>query len=195
PDYSFNFSDIAKKLSQPSPVSKKVTKPLYLHISKFRIIGASASFTDLTLKSPFHRLVGPLQITLTQFHTDPNNQNPYTFVGTTDSGESFTWSGHFSLDPLQSAGELSLEGLSIPKYAPLFQDLVRFDIKDGVMAGRANYQFEMAGSNYVATVTNASCSLKSLRVTERGGSENVVELDQFAVAGASADAAVRTAEI
>jgi hypothetical protein len=136
-----------------------------------------------------------VQVTLTGLHTDPNNQNPYSFVGTTDSGEKFSWSGHFSLEPLQSAGELSLQGLSIPKYAPLFQDLVRFEIKDGVVDGRAAYKFELTGSNYLASVTNASGSLRSLKMTERGGSENVVELDQCAVAGVSADAEARTSEI
>ncbi len=194
-DYSFNFSDLATKFSQPSPKPSKPSKPLFVHIGRFQIIGASASFTDLTLVSPFHRLIGPVQITLTQFHTDPNNQNPYSFSGTTDSGEKFAWSGQFSLNPLQSAGNLSLEGLSIPKYAPLFQEAVRFEIKDGVVDGRATYRFALTGSNYVASITNVSGSLKSLKVAERGGSENLVEMDQVAVSGISADTASRSAEI
>ena len=195
PDYSFNFSDLTKKFSEPSATPKKPSKPLFVHIDKFQINGASASVTDLTPSKPFHRLIGPLQITLNQLHTDPNNQNPYSFEGTTESGEKFSWSGHFSLEPLQSAGELSLEGLSLPKYAPLIQDLVRFEVKDGVVDGRAEYRFALAGSNYLAAVTNAACSLKALRVTERGGTENLVELDGFAVTGVSADVAERRAEV
>jgi len=194
-DYSFNFSDLIKKFSQPSATPKKPTKPLFLHIGKFQINGARASVTDLTLRSPFHHLVGPLQITLNELHTDPNNQNPYSFEGTTESGEKFSWSGHFSLEPLQSAGELSLDGLSLSKYSPLYQDLVRFEIKDGVVNGRAAYQVALSGSNYLASVTNAAFSLKSLRITERGGTENLVELDRFAIAGVSADTSQRQAEI
>jgi len=194
-DYTFNFSDLTTKFSQPSPQPKKPSKPLYLHVGRFQILSASASFADLTLASPFHRLIGPVQIMLTDFHTDPNNQNPYSFSGTTDGGERFAWSGQFSLDPLQSAGQLSLEGLSIPKYAPLFQEAVRFEIKEGVVEGRATYRFSLTGSNYIASVTNLSGALKHLKVAARDGSENLVELDQISVSGISADTAVRTAEI
>ena len=195
PDYSFNFSDLIKKYSQPPPASKAPNKPLYLDVGKFQIIGAGASFTDLTLRTPFRRQIGPVQIVLTGLHTDPNSENPYSFVGTTDSGEKFSWSGRFSLEPLQSSGELALQGLSLPKYAPLFQDMVRFELKDGVLDGRAVYRCALTESNYVAAVTNASGSLTGLRVTERGGTDDVIELDRFAVSGVSADTSARTAEV
>jgi hypothetical protein len=195
PDYSFNFSDLLTKFSQPAATPSAPAKPLYLHVGKFEITGAGASVTDLTTRSAFHRRIGPVQITLTEMHTDPQNPNPYTFVGTTDSGEKFYWSGNFSLEPLQSAGDLSLEGLSIPRYSALFQDLVRFEIKDGVVDGRLTYRFTLMGTNYYAMVTNASCSLRSFKLCEPGAEQNVVELDQGAVTGVSADAGARSTEI
>jgi hypothetical protein len=194
-DYTFNFSDLATKFSKPSPAPPRPSKPLFVHIGLLEIWGASASFTDLTPSTPFHRLVGPLQITLTHFHTDPNNENPYAFNGTTDSGEKFSWRGQFSLDPLQSSGELTVEGLSIARYAPLFQDLFRFEIKDGVIDARSAYQFALSGTNYSASVTNAALSLKSFKVTEKGATEHLLELDNLSVTNVSADTAARTAEI
>src|SRR5262245_3567903 len=194
-DYTLNFSDLLKKFSQPSPAPQKPPKPRVLHVGRLHISVATASFTDLTPRNPFRRLIGPVEITLTELHTDPNNQNPYSFNGTTETGERFSWSGTFSFEPLQSSGEGCLEGLSLSKYTPMVQDLIRFDIRDGVVDGRAAYQFALSGTNYLATITNASCSLKSLKVAELGGSENLVELDQFAVSGVSADASSRTAEV
>jgi len=73
-------------------------------------------------------------VTLENFRTDPDNKNPYAFSGTTDAGEIFSWSGFFYLDPLRSQGELSLDKISLTKYAPLYQDLVRFEIRDGFIA-------------------------------------------------------------
>jgi len=194
-DYTFNFSDLATKLSKPSPTPPKPSKPLYLHVGLLEIWGASASFTDLTPSTPFRRLIGPLQITLTHFHTDPNNENPYAFNGTTDGGEKFSWRGQFSLDPIQSSGDLTLEGLAIARYAPLFQDLFRFEIKDGVVGVRSTYQVALNGTNYSAAVTNASLSLKSFKVAEKGGAEHLLELDDLSVTNVSADTAARTAEI
>jgi len=194
-DYTFNFTDLATKFSKPSPKPPKPSKPLFLHIDLLEIWGASGSFTDLTPSTPFRRLIGPLQITLTHFHTDPNNENPYSFNGTTDAGERFSWRGQFSLDPLQSAGELSLEGLVIARYTPLFQDLFRFEVKDGVVDVRSAYQVAVNGANYTASITNAAFSLKSFKVAEKGDAEHLVELDSLSVTNVSADTAARTGEI
>jgi hypothetical protein len=194
-DYTFNFTDLITKFSKPSPKPPKPSKPLFLHIDLLEILGASGSFTDLTPSTPFRRLIGPLQITLTHFHTDPNNENPYSFNGTTDAGERFSWRGQFSLDPLQSAGELSLEGLVIARYTPLFQDLFRFEVKDGVVDVRSAYQVAVNGTNYTASVTNAAFSLISFKVAEKGAAEHLVELDSLSVNNVSADTAARTAEI
>jgi uncharacterized protein DUF748 len=194
-DYSLNVSDLITKFSQPAPSTTEPKKPLVLRVKRFHIAGARASFADLTPRTPFRRIVGPLEITLTAFHTDPNNKNPYAFSGTTDSGEKFSWSGHFFLDPIRSEGELSLEGLSIPKYAALYQDLVRFEIKDGVVNARSAYRFGISASNYVAAVSNAAFSLKSLKVAEKESTNNLVELDELAVTGVTADAVARSADV
>src|SRR5579859_1027694 len=101
-DYTLNFSDLLKKFSAPSITPKPASKPLFLEVERLSIAGARASITDLTPRVPFHRIIGPVQVTLTKFHTDPASENPYSFSGTTDSGERFAWSGQFSLDPLLS---------------------------------------------------------------------------------------------
>lgn len=194
-DRTLNFSDLLAKSSSPAADPTKPKKPLILRVARLQISGASALYRDLTPSIPFRRLIGPLEVTLTEFHTEPNNRNPYSFSGTTDSGERFSWSGHFFLNPISSEGELSLEGLSIPKYAPLFQDLVRFEIKDGVVSMRSTYRIALSATNCTAVISNAMFSLKSLKVTEPNASENLVELDELTVRGVTADAMARTAEV
>ena len=71
-DYTFNFSDLLKKFSTNSSAPSAPGKPLRLEIDQFRISGALAQLTDLTPAEPFHRSIGPLELTLTGFHTDPN---------------------------------------------------------------------------------------------------------------------------
>jgi hypothetical protein len=194
-DYTFNFSDLLKKFSANPSAPSTPGKPLRLEIGQFRIAGALAQLTDLTPATPFHRSIGPLELTLTAFHTDPNSRNPYSFAGTTDGGERFSWSGYFSLDPIRSAGEVSLEGVSIPKYAPLYQDLVRFEIRDGVVDFRSAYNLTFAGTNWLGGVSNAAMSLKNFRAGDRTASNNVIELDMLAIQGLSADTGARTAQI
>ena len=125
-DRSLNFSDLIDKFSKVDtnapPAPPRPAKPLALRVAQFRILGASASVTDLTPRTPFTRTIGPLEITLNDFRTDPANKNPYSFTGTTDAGERFSWSGHFFLDPIRSRGEFSLDNLALNQYAPLYQD-------------------------------------------------------------------------
>src|SRR6185369_8603490 len=75
-DYTFNFSDLIAKFAA-LPHSDKPSKPLALRIDQLEIGGARASFTDMTPRNPFRRVVGPLEITLNNFHTDPDSRNPY----------------------------------------------------------------------------------------------------------------------
>jgi hypothetical protein len=196
-DYTLNFSDLVAKFSTnaPSAAPTKPAKPLALRVGRLQITGASASFSDYTTREPFKRVIGPLNVTLQNFRTDPENKNPYSFAGTTDAGERFAWSGFFYLDPLRSEGSLTLDDITLNKYAPLYQDFVRFEIRSGVIGVQADYRFELSASNRVAAVTNTDFSLRNFRLAGPGGTNDLVALTHFAVTGASVDLEVRQAEV
>jgi hypothetical protein len=196
-DGTFNFSDLIAKFSTntPSVPPKAPARPLVLHIDRLHIGGAAAAFSDLTTRTPFTRIIGPLDVTLENFQTDPDNKNPYSFAGRTDAGETFSWSGYFCLDPLRSEGELSLNKISLNKYAPLYQDFVRFEIRDGSIGLHANYRLELSTSNRVAAVTNTSFALRDFKLGKAGGSNNIAELALFGVTGVSVDLEAHQAEI
>src|ERR1017187_6871 len=73
-DYTFNFSDIIEKFASNAPANapKTSAKPLLLHVGRLHIRGASAALTDFTPREAFKRIVGPLDITLDNFRTDPD---------------------------------------------------------------------------------------------------------------------------
>jgi len=193
-DYSFNFSDLLAQFSTNAP-SKEPAKPLALRIDRLKIAGAAASLTDLTPRTPFQRTLGPIDVTLVNFQTDPANKNPYSIAGITDAGEKIAWSGYFYLQPLRSEGEFSLENLSLNKYAPLYQDFFRLQIVDGTVDAHTSYHFELTATNQVAWVTNSSMSLHSLKVLEARDGPTLLEVPEFKVSGASADAEARTASV
>jgi len=196
-DGTFNFSDLITKFSTNTAPAKteSQSKPLVLHIDRLHIGGAAAAFSDLTTRTPFTRIIGPLDVTLENFRTDPDNKNPYSFAGTTDAGETFAWSGYFYLDPLRSQGELSLGKISLNKYAALYQDFVKFEIRDGSIGAHAQYRFELGATNRVVAVTNTSFALRDFKLGEPGTSNNIVELSLFGVSGVSIDLEARQAEI
>jgi hypothetical protein len=188
-DGTFNFSDLVTKFSTNAEPAKTKTesKPLVLHIRRLHIGGASAALADFTPREPFKRTLGPLDITLENFRTDPDNKNPYSFAGTTDAGEQTSWSGFFYLDPLRSKGELKLFNFTLNKYAPLYQDLVRFEIRSGSIALDTKYHFELSATNRVAAVDDSAFALRDFKLGAPGDSNDIVELPLLDVTGASAD--------
>lgn len=197
-DYTLNFSDILEKMAREAataPPKSKPSKPRGLRVDQLKISGAKMSATDLTTKQPFTKVVGPLELTLQNFATDPDNMNPYSFTGSTEDGEKFSWSGHFFLDPIRSTGEFTLDGISLVKYAPLYQDLVRFDIRDGTLSLKASYFVQQSTQTNAARMTNATVTVRSLKVAEHGATDNAMEVPLFTIAGASGDAFGRTADV
>lgn len=197
-DYSLNFSDLIQRFSTKSTlasVPKSPARPPALRVHSLRVEGARASVTDRTLRQPFTRVIGPVKLNLENFHTDPSSKNPYAFAGRTDAGETFTWNGHFFLDPIRSGGELKVSGISLPHFAPVYQDLVRFELRNGVVDLAATYQIEMSATNRVMVVTNASFRLRTLQVAEPGADADVVQLGEASVTNASVDLVARRAEV
>lgn len=195
-DRSFNFSDLLARFATNMPAAKTTgTKPVELHVGRLDVRGAAASVTDLTPREPFRRTLGPLTITLDDFRTEPGNKNPYSFTGTTDAGETISWGGYFSLSPLKSAGQLKLYHFDLVKYAPLYQDLVRFQVRDGSVALNCKYQLEFGATNREAAVEDFSCSLRDFKAGVSGDSNNLVEVPLFSVLGANIDLERRIATV
>ena len=202
-DGTFNFSDLITKFSPtnspstnaPAAPPKAPAKPVALRIGRLQITNATASVTDLTHRTPFKRLVGPINFMLENFRTDPENKNPHAFSGTTDAGEKIAWSGFFYLDPLRSQGELTLDNLTLTKYAPLYQDRLPFEIRDGIVGVHVEYRLELDATHRVMAVTNTAFALRNFKLAEPGAGKNLVELDHFAVTGVSADVVARQSGI
>jgi hypothetical protein len=133
-------------------------------------------------------------MTLLDFSTDSGNKNLYAFSGITDGGEQLSWKGFFSLNPFRSEGEFSLNGVSLTNYAPLYQDLVRFEIKDGVINLHSTYRYERSAATHLLAVTKTTFALESLKVADKDTGQTVAEAANFVVTGASVDAMARQAE-
>jgi hypothetical protein len=188
-DNRFNFSDLIDKFASATNTvaESKSAKTPGVRIGRIDISGTRASYTDLTPRQPFHRTIGPMRIHLEGFETDPDNRNPHTFTGTTDAGETISWRGQFFLDPIRAEGELSVENVALNRFAPLYQDLLRFEIKDGIASFHCGYKFVSSPETNIVQFTNTSLALRSFRLSEPKSSENLVELPAFAVSDASGD--------
>ena len=194
-DYRLNFSDMLDKLSRAAASKPGETgKARPWRINRLRLTGGKVSFTDLTPRMPFQRTLGSLEMTVTNFQTDSDHKNAFALAGISDGGEQFSWKGVFYLAPLRCEGELFLDGFALTTYAPLYQDLFRFEIKDGVIDLHSSYHYERSAATHLLSVTNLTFALESLKVAEKDTGQTVAEASRFVVTGASLDAMARQAE-
>ncbi len=194
-DYRLTFSDIVDKLSQTAALSfGKTGKPRPWRISRLHLSAGKVTFTDLTPRMPFHRTAGQLEITVTNFQTDSDQQNTFALSGISAGGERIAWHGSFSLAPLRSQGEISLDGFALTTYAPLYQDLFRFEIKSGVIDLHSSYRYENSAAAQLLAVTNTTLGLKSFQMVEKDTGQAAAEISNLALNGGSLDAMTLQAE-
>jgi hypothetical protein len=194
-DYTVNVSGIVARLSPTVPSqSLEHGKLRRWRIGRLYLTDGTVSFADLTPRVPFRRSVGPVELSVTDFRSDSDHKNAFALSGGAEGGERFCWKGSFYLAPLRSEGEFSLEGFALTAYAALYQDLFRFEIKDGVINLRSTFRYERNAAIHRLTATNTTFELKALRMVDKDTGQAAVEIPRFALSGASLDTMARAAE-
>ncbi len=197
PDGSFNFSDLlAKFVPPPGAPAGPAAKPARpIRVSSLKVTSARVDFADGSRKKPFTSVLGPLTFNLTEFRTVGSRGAPYHFEASTESGEKLTWTGTLSADPLSSAGELSLEHIVLPKYAPYYADFTQADLAAGEMSVHGRYEINLTAGQQVLKLTDGGVQLRDLKLLERANQQTAVELPALDVTGINADALALKATI
>jgi hypothetical protein len=186
-DGTFNFSDLLAKVAAMPVQSAAAKPPRPILIDSLRITGARVDFSDNSRKRPFRTIVGPVSFTLTEFRTAGDRGAPYHFEAVTEAGERFAWTGTLSADPVSSAGELSVENLDLPKYAPYTDQAANADITAGKLTVHGHYEAKFSSGSRVLKLTDGGLSLRDLRIAERGNGQPAIELAALEVTGINAD--------
>jgi hypothetical protein len=189
-DGRFNFDDIVTRLRDAAAKSKSdPDKPApAVRIGVLRVQQARLEFTDESRVQPFATTVGPAGFTLEDFHTTKDRLAPYYFEAVTEAGEKLVWSGSLSAAPLASAGELRLENIRLPKYAPYYAERLQADFTSGQLSVSGHYEAKLDGVTRILKLANGRLQLRELKVVERANQEPMIELPTLDVSGIDADA-------
>jgi len=196
-DGTFNFADIIARLNPAAPAQPAApAKPLpAVRVGSLKVQGARVEFADQTRTRPFATTLGPVSFTLTEFRTAVEQGAPYRFEAVTEAGEKLSWAGTLSAVPLASAGELHLENINLPKYAPYYADLVRADLTAGKLSLGGRYEAKFDGDKHVMKLAGGELHLRDLKLVERENQGIVAELPAIDVTGVNADALTLKADI
>ena len=162
PDRTLNFSDLI-----PPPSTNPPAPPPTIRIGQLQITGAHVLADDRSRREPLTSTIGPVNLEVRNFSTHPDNKNLYAFTATTETGEYLAWRGSFHLQPLRSTGDFRIERIALPKYAPYLDLFPNLHLRDGRLSLSGTYEINLTTNIPVATLSNTTLVLGSLRLAER----------------------------
>lgn len=195
-DGGLTFQDLlAKEGSAAAPPADEGGSRFGVSIGRLAVEEARIEFRDATRRPAFETTVGPLGIRLESFRTKGGGDSPYSFTGTTDTGETFRWTGTVRTQPLRSAGTLAFERITLPKYAPYVREQLPLEIRGGLLALENRYELEWGAERRVLRIADGKLSVDGLAIAPPGVPEAPVVLPRIEITGIAVDALERDARV
>jgi hypothetical protein len=180
--------------SQPAALPQAEKPPAEIpavEIGEFEITQGIVEFRDESKPKPYALDIVPIRIVLKNFHTKPGGDNSYAFTAELGKGETLSWAGTVSLEPIQSSGKFSLSGLKLPNLWQYLHDRFRFDVTDGTVAADAQYAFDASATPIKFQISQANVQIEKLAVKEDGSLDPVITIPVLKVGGVDVDLATR----
>ncbi|HEX4823031.1 MAG TPA: DUF748 domain-containing protein [Candidatus Polarisedimenticolaceae bacterium] len=193
-DGSLNIDDLLR-IFRATPSTEQAGPPSAWRFETVRVTGARIGFTDRQRSPVFETTVGPFELHLDRFSTKTNSEAPYGFEGKTESGESFSWHGQITSNPLRSSGELTLSGIKLPKYRPYYETGRPFRVLEGTIALKAAYNAVWTDTEHVLRVHGADLSLTDALIGRPEVAEPDITVKSLTIEGADADLLTHAAKI
>ncbi|MEK6764233.1 MAG: DUF748 domain-containing protein [Nitrospirota bacterium] len=160
-----------------------------IEIGEFEIAQGVVEFRDESKPKPYTLDIVPIHIVLKNFHTKPGGDNAYAFTAELGKGETLSWAGTVSLEPIQSSGKFSLSGVKLHGLWQYLHDRFRFDVIDGTVAAEAMYAFDASATPIKLHVSQANVQVEKLAVREDGNLDPEMTIPSLSVRGIDVDLA------
>lgn len=176
------------------PPPAGAAKPIpALRVGSFRVIQGSVSYQDESRPSQFAARLAPIDFELKDFVTGIAG-GLFNFTGVSKLGERVEWHGHVSVQPVESDGELSIQGLRARTLWEYLEDRLNFVIDSGTIEVQSTYKFALKDAIELQ-MNLAKVSLSDLEIKPRNSDAAWVSIPQLLVAGTNVDLSQRLVQV
>lgn len=192
PDKKVNLLGLLPPQAETPPLAKqeKAEIPL-VQVELIQIQSGVVEFRDESKRKPVMIDVVPIEILLRNFSTKPGKDNPYAFTAEFGHGETFSWNGTFSLEPLESEGTLSLANIDLVTFWRSIQDRFKFDLRSGALDLDIRYTLDMRGDPVNFQINEGKIGLHDFQLAEKGGTQPLVSIPSVKINEVGLDLAGR----
>ena len=192
PNGVLNLLQLRPKPSPPKPAEKSGPIPA-IRIGSFKVSAGQVSYQDRSRPSAFAAHLEPINFELQNFSTGVNGGR-FTFSGTSKLGERLEWRGHLSVQPIESDGEIQIDGLQAHTIWEYLEDQLNFGVNSGTVNLNATYQFSLK-DKVDLKVNLPKVTVSGLAVRPKGSDTDWITVPELALNGTTVDLAQRQAHV
>ncbi|MEE4185970.1 MAG: DUF748 domain-containing protein [Gammaproteobacteria bacterium] len=168
--------------TEPAPA--EAGDMLRLIIDQLRISDASVDVVDQLPQTPFATTLGPINISLDNLSTLPNEAGEQQVLITTESGAELRWSGSLQITPLVSAGTLQVEGSPLGAAHRYFSDQLNFSFADCCLDISLRYALEATPDGGVTVaIDDAQLALQEIVLRDLDDDSVILQVPELRVNG------------
>ncbi|MBI5217044.1 MAG: DUF748 domain-containing protein [Ignavibacteriae bacterium] len=179
PDSTTTFTNLTP--AEPAQPEQKESTPLV--IEKFSIRRGSTVFEDQTRPTPFSARFDSLSFSLTDFTTRPQENGLYSFDAQTEQGEHLSWKGTVTTVPPRSSGSFNLSGVKARRIWEFMQHRFLFEITDGVLAIKGNYDFSFENEKPEFRINKSEAIASALTIIEKDTRDSIASVPNVGLSG------------
>jgi len=188
PDGKLNLAVLLENLPESSNSENNPSPELPpVLVERIQIDQGRLKFSDRSRPTPFEAEVFPIRLNLDGFSTRANSQSSYDFTAETDQGTAIRAKGQVSVVPLTAQGNLAVAGLGTRRLWRYVQDQVNFEITDGRLDMAADFEVGAMDDELRVKLKGGTVGLMDFKLAEKGGTEPLIVVPSFSVAGAEFD--------
>jgi hypothetical protein len=164
-----------------------------LRIGSFKVRHGVVAYEDRSRPSAFTARLEPIDFELMNFTTGADGGR-FTFTGSSKLGERVEWHGHVSVQPVESDGELRIDGLQAHTIWEYLEDRLNFVVDSGAIDLHVDYKFALRDApDLQASVSKIA--LTNLAVRPKDTDADWITLPSLLIRGTTVNLAKRQARI
>ena len=174
--------------AKPSVKPPENPSPLAIDIDEIEMTGGRFSFTDLSRKKPFKTVLSPVEVRVRNFSNRKDKESTYAASVKSEANEEVNLKGGFSLNPLKGEGAVEVKSIPLKKYAPYYQDRIRFELVDGRLDCSTGYQYAQTDKEEMAVaLKDMAATLRALRLKKQDETEDFLKIPVLSIKDGEAD--------
>lgn len=182
-DGSLNWSALIEALKSKD---EEEDQPLpRLLIRQVTLEKGRVEFADRNVN--FETALNPLDLTLNDLSTLPDDKGSYTLAARTRQGARIRWKGEVALNPLAASGELGIDQVTLANYWPYLAGRLNLAPPAGSAGLTLNYRMGYADKRLSLFLDKLGFNLEGLALRGDQAVHDAITLDRLALTGGRLD--------